>query len=172
MQFGRETIELKKIFAGLAPGFGLNHARIFSASLPNEVKTANQLIEETGINQATVYTVLRDLQKWELISCSNTNPASYYISDALKSFEKQVKKLERELETKRKQFQELLLQKDGNEQGFLLKIIPGPQTKLMDMTAKRHIKYKEEINKLITEFQQIAKTAPEREKQLACSYYK
>lgn len=134
MEFTRQTVELKKIFVDLVSGFGLNHSRIFVALLADEIKTANQLIEETQINQATTYSVLRDLQKWELINCSNTNPASHYISDALKSFEKQVKKV--------------------------------------DITAKRQIKYREEINKLISEFQQIAKTAPEREKQVACSYYK
>ena len=83
----QRALELKEIFNGLVDGFGLNHAQVYYTLLSSEIKTAKQVIDETGVNQATTYAVLRELLKWELIQHSNTNPTSYYIDNPIKDFE-------------------------------------------------------------------------------------
>ena len=88
----QQALELKRIFNGLINGFGSNHAQTYYTLLSSEVKTAKQLIEETGVNQATTYAVLRELLKWELIKHSTTNPTSYFIDNPMKTFEEHNKR--------------------------------------------------------------------------------
>ena len=132
----QQALELKRIFNGLIDGFGLNHAQAYYALLSSEVKTAKQLIQETGVNQATTYAVLRELLKWELIQCSKTNPTHYFIDNPMKSFEQQVKKKEQGINDKRKRLEDLIAQDTDESEKYLIKIGKGQQTKLVNVLTK------------------------------------
>jgi len=167
-----QALELKKIFDSLVNGFGLNHARAYYTLLSSEPKTAKQVIAETGVNQATTYAVLRDLIKWSLVKVSNTNPASYYTENPLKTFEQQTKRIEKTIEAKRKQLEELILKDTDETEKYLIKIGKGQQTKLVDAITKREVKYREELVQIRNSLDQMLKEAPEKEKKYAYACYK
>ena len=172
MPFNTQALELKKIFNDLVPGFGINHARAYYSLLSSDVKTAKQLIHETGVNQATTYAVLRDLLKWELIMYSNTNPTSYYIGNPLKTFERQVKKREKVIFSKRRQLEDLIAQDTDESEKFLIKIGKGHQTKLMNVITKKELKYRGELMQVKESLDKMLKEAPEKEKRYAYACYK
>ncbi len=168
----QQALELKKIFNGVIDSFGLNHARVYYTLLSSEVKTAKQLIETTNVNQATTYAVLRELLKWELIKHSNTNPTSYFIDNPMKTFEQQVKRKEKIINTKRKQLENLIASDTDETEKYIIKIGKGQQTKLVNVLTKKEIKYKGELIKIKESLDKMLKEAPEKEKRYAFAYYK
>jgi len=167
-----QSLELKRIFNGLIEGFGLNHARVYYALLSSEVKTANQLIQETKVNQATTYAVLRELLRWELIKNSNTTPTNYFIEDPVKTFEKQVHKIEKGINDKRRQLEDLIASDKDETEKYLIKIGQGQQTKLVNMLTKKEITYKEELLKIRESLDTMLKEAPEKEKKYSYAFYR
>lgn len=172
MPFNTQALELKKIFKGLVKGFGLNHGQIYYALMSSEVKTAPQLIQETGVNQATTYSVLRDLVKWELIEFSNTAPTNYFTNDPIKTFEKVAKLQEKKIQKRRKLLENIIIA-DSQEEArkYLLKIGKGDQLKLFDMMTKKELKYREELLQVKERVDRLLKEAPEKERKNACFYY-
>ena len=168
----QDALELKKVFNDLIKGFGLNHARLYYTLISSEVKTAKQLIEETSVNQATTYAILRELLKWELIKHSNTNPTSYYIDNPMKTFEQQVKKKEKIINTKRKQLENLIASDTDETEKYLIKIGKGQQTKLVNVLTKKEIKYRGELMRIRESLDRMMRDAPEKEKRYACACYK
>ncbi len=168
----KHALELKKIFNGIVQGFGLNHARVYYTLLSSEVKTTKQLIEETNVNQATTYAVLRELLKWELIKHSNTNPTTYFIDNPMKTFEQQVKKKEKIINTKRKQLENLIASDLDETEKYLIKIGKGQQTKLVNVLTKKEITYREELVKIRESLDKMLKEAPERGKCHTYSFYR
>jgi len=168
----QQALELKKIFSGLTDSFGLNHAKVYYTLLSSEVKTAKQLIEETKVNQATTYAVLRELLKWELIKHSNTNPTSYFIDNPMKTFERQVKKKEKIINTKRRQLEKLIASDTDETEKYLIKIGKGHQTKLVNVLTKKEITYREELVRIRESLDRMLKEAPEKEKKYTVAYYK
>ena len=168
----QQALELKKIFNGIIDSFGLNHARIYYTLISSEVKTAKQLIEEAGVNQATTYAVLRELLKWELIKASNTNPTNYYIDDPLKTFEQQVKKKEKIINAKRTQLENLIASDTDEIEKYLIKIGKGQQTKLVNVLTKKEITYREELVKIRESLDKMLRAAPTKDKQVAYAYWR
>ena len=166
----QRALELKEIFNGLVDGFGLNHAQVYYTLLSSEIKTAKQVIDETGVNQATTYAVLRELLKWELIQHSNTNPTSYYIDNPIKDFEQQVKKREKLINFKRKQLENLIIKDYSEDEKYLIKIGKGKQTKLFNALTKKELRYREELVKVKQSLDLLLKEAPEKEKKYAYIY--
>jgi len=168
----QKALELKKIFSGLVEGFGLNHARVYYALLSSEVKTAKELVEETNVNQATTYAVLRELIKWELIKRGNMNPTTYFTDNPIKNFEQQVKRKEKVINTKRRLLEDLIAQDTDETEKYLIKIGKGQQTKLVNMLTKKEIRYREELMQIKDSLDKMLKEAPTKEKQLTYAYYK
>ncbi len=160
----QQALELKKIFNGMIDSFGLNHARVYYILISSEVKTAKQLVQETGINQATVYAVLRELIKWDLIQQSNTNPASYYIGNPMKTFEKQVRKKEKIITGKRKLLEDLIASDVDESEKYLIKIGKGEQTKLVNVLTNKELRYREEMVKVRDSLDKMLRAAPVKEK--------
>lgn len=91
-----ETL-LMQVYSDLIDGFGTNHAKVYFCLLSSEVKTAKQIMDETGICKATGYAVLKELINGGLIRCSNTTPRNYFILDPVKVFTQKVEEQKKKL---------------------------------------------------------------------------
>ncbi len=160
----KDAIELKKVFEGLVQGFGINHARIYHTLLSSEVRTAADLMQETSVNQATTYAVLRELIEWELVQSNNTTPASYFIDNPVKRFTQQIKSIEKRMQKKRKMLEKLLERDEQELEKILFKKGKNTQTKLVNMETRKELKYREELMPLKLEIEQMIREAPVKEK--------
>jgi len=156
------VLRLKAIFSELVPGFGINHARIYNSLLTSETKTASDLIAETGINQATVYGVLRELVEWELAQTNNSTPALYFIEDPLKTLDSIEKKRFKEVEEGKKELVRLIEKDSPQTDAIIIKIGQGEQTKLIQSSTKRELRYKEDILPVKQIIDELAQEAPTR----------
>ncbi|MFH0955296.1 MAG: helix-turn-helix domain-containing protein [Candidatus Micrarchaeota archaeon] len=160
IQTPESALKLKAIFTDLVPGFGINHARIYNALLTSDTKTASDLIVETGVNQATTYTVLRELLAWELIQANNTTPTVYYTQDPLKTLDTIQRKRSKEVENSKKELANLIEEDTPKTDSIIIKIGQGEQTKLIHSITKKELKFREEILPLKQLIDELAADAP------------
>jgi len=141
-----EEALLLQVYSDLINGFGVNHSKVYYSLLSSEVKTAKQVIDETAICKATVYSVLKGLIECELIGCTNSNPRSYYLVDPIKAFTRKVEQRRKQL-LKRMKVLEKIIESGENEekQEFVIRIGRGNQTKIINAKTKELVKDKCEM---------------------------
>ncbi len=152
----KEILSLKKIYSGIVPGFGVNHAKIYYALLSSEVKTAKQLIEETGVCQPITYSVLNNLIENQLISKNNVKPSGFFLNDPIKTYFKKTEKTRKQFEKGKKELENIILS-DSEEklQKFIIEIGKGNQTKLINSETKQEIKEAYELKAIKKEIEEI-----------------
>jgi sugar-specific transcriptional regulator TrmB len=138
-------LKLKDLFCDLLPSFGVNHAKVYSALMFGEVKTASHLAKETGIAPTKVYLALRDLTEYKLINCTSTHPINYYVKNPGKIISKLVERKINFLNKKPEEFKKILNNQNGDEGKEYLIRFNGIQTKLIDNKNKTIIKDAQEI---------------------------
>lgn len=144
------VLKVKELFADVLPGFGTLHAGVFVALSGGEIKTARQLSEETGISHNKVYAVLKDLVREKTVMLTNTNPASFYMSDASSTYQKLVEKQMGVLKKRVGQFDKIMAVGSTGEEGreYLIKIT-NSQAKLFDFKNKALVKEAKEAEQVI-----------------------
>lgn len=152
----KEILSLKKIYSGIVPGFGVNHAKIYYTLLSSEVKTAKQIIQETGVCQPITYSVLNDLIENQLIQKNNIKPSGYFLKDPIKTYYQKTEKARKEMEKGKKELQNIILN-DSQEklQKFIIEIGKGNQTKLVNYETKQEIKEAYELKAIKKEIEEI-----------------
>jgi sugar-specific transcriptional regulator TrmB len=152
-----KALELKKVFSGLLPGFGINHARVYYCLLSSEVKTGKQVIEETKISQPIAYASLNDLLGFGLAKKTNTKPANYYSLDPIKTFYKLVKSHTKKHEKNLKKLENIILEdSENNVQKYMIEIGKGGQTKLISLLTKTEVRDKHELLQIKREFEKYS----------------
>lgn len=159
-----EEALLVEVYEDLIEGFGVNHSKIYYCLLSSEVKTANQIINETGVCKATVYAVLKNLIESSLLNCSNSNPRNYFLADPVKAFNKKVEEKRKTLLKRVKKLEKVIANGDSEEsQVFLIKIGKGSQTKIINAKTKEQINNKTEALLVKRQIEELIKTIPEKE---------
>ena len=162
------VLEIQKIFSGLVPSFGLNHAKILCALLYGESKNARQLMEDTGVSSAKTYKVLSELVNAKLIRETNTYPALYYVEDPLKVIDRQIKLKLKGLEQKKLELKKIVLNGDANVTEEYLIQVNGRQTKLINNKTKQAIEDEYEVSVIK---RLLEKVDVKREKRFSSSGY-
>jgi len=158
-----EEALLLQVYSDLINGFGVNHSKIYFSLLSSEVKTAGQVIEETGVCKATVYSVLKDLIECGLINCSNSNPRNYFILDPVKVFNKKVEEKKKALLKRIGKLEKVIANGNGEEsQEFLIKIGKGNQTKIINAKTKEQIKDKHKALEVKKQVEEFIRNIPEK----------
>jgi len=156
-----EEALLLQVYSDLINGFGVNHSKIYFSLLTSEVKTAKQVIEETAICKATVYSVLKDLIECGLINCSNSNPRNYFILDPVKVFNKKVEDKRKTLLRRISKLEKVIANGDGEgSQEFLIKIGKGNQTKIINAKTKEQVKNRHEVLLVKRQIDKFVKEIP------------
>ena len=88
------------------------------------------------------------------------------------TFEQQVKRKEKIINTKRKQLENLIASDTDETEKYIIKIGKGQQTKLVNVLTKKEITYREELVKIRESLDKMLKEAPEKEKRYAFACYK
>ena len=140
-----DVLEIQRIFKGLVPGFGLNHARILQSLLFGQAKDASQLMRETGVRSAKTYQILADLVKAKVLRETNTRPAVYYVEDPIKVIDRQIKSRVRDLEQKKLELKKIILNGDSGVTEEYLIQVQGKQTKLFNNKTKQAIEDEYEV---------------------------
>ncbi|HLC79287.1 MAG TPA: helix-turn-helix domain-containing protein [archaeon] len=73
-----DILELQRVFDGLVPRFGSNHATVYRCLLCIEAKSARQIIEETRLYRPVVYRILNDLVSFGLVTQLPGAPTMFY----------------------------------------------------------------------------------------------
>ncbi len=162
-----------QVYSDLIDGFGVNHARAYFCLLSSEVKTARQVIEETGICKATIYSVLKELIDADLVDCSNSNPRNYFILDPVRVFNKKVEEKRKALLKRLDTLEKVIANGDSEEsQEFLIKVGKGNQTKIINARTKEQIKDKHEALEVKKQIDEFVRAIPEKRKDFGvASYY-
>ncbi len=161
-----EEALLVQVYSDLIDGFGTNHARVYFSLLSSEVKTARQIMDETGICKATVYAVLKELINCGLIRCSNTTPRNYFILDPVKVFTQKVEEQKKKLLKRLRKLEKVIENGNGEaEEEFLIKIGRGKQTKLINLRTKEQIKSRDEALQVKKYLEEFIREIPEKKRE-------
>lgn len=85
----------------------------------------------------------------------------YYSDDPIKAFSDTVKKMEREVNKKQRLLEELIV-KDSEQNEKIVLIGKGKQTKIINYTTKKTLKYREELIEIKNKVEEALLNAPEK----------
>lgn len=164
----QEEALLVQVYSDLIDGFGVNHSKVYYSLLTSEVKTARQVVSETGVCKATVYSVLKELIDAGLINCSNSSPRNYFILDPVKAFNKKVEQKRKTLLKRMRKLERVIANDSGEEsREFLIKIGKGNQTRIINVKTKEQVRDKREALEVKREIDEFVRAIPE--KKINCS---
>ncbi len=165
-------LKLKELLSLLVPYFGMNHAKIYTALLGGEVKTAKHLAQECNIAKNKVYQTLNDLIDYGLLCSTNTHPISYYSKKPGKEIDRLVNKKINMLTMVPGQLQKVIENDEVEGEKTYLVRIKGLQTKLVDHKTKAIIKDTYETERLIKSLNGFKKQLEERKPQCQILTYR
>jgi len=153
-----KVLKIRALFSNAVSGFGLMHAKVCNALMGGDIKTAKQLSQETLISHNKIYSVLKDLVRERVISCTRTDPASYCMSNALKNFQKIIEKKVNSLQRLPMELQEIIqeLPESEFEREYVIRF-NGQQTKLFDNKNKSLVKEAHEAKQLMQQLNDYIK---------------
>jgi len=152
----QEEALLIEVYSDLIDGFGVNHSRIYFSLLSSEVKTAKQVMDETDVCKAVVYSVLKELVESDLIGCTNSNPRNYFLADPVKAFNRKVEQKRKTLLKRLKLLEKVIENGDSEEtQEFVIRIGKGSQTKIINAKTKEPLKDKYEVLQVKREIETV-----------------
>ena len=168
----QEEALLVEIYSDLIEGFGVNHSRIYFSLLSSEVKTAKQVIDETDVCKATVYSVLKELIESDLIGCTSSNPRNYFLADPVKAFNKKVEQKRKTLLKRLKLLEKVIENGDSEEvQEFVIRIGRGKQTKIINSKTREQITGKHEALEVKRQVEDFIKNIPQKGNYITTKYY-
>lgn len=153
-----KVLKIRALFSSAVSGFGLMHAKVCNSLMSGDIKTAKQLSQETLISHNKIYSVLKDLVREKVISCTRTDPASYCMGNALKSFQKIIEKKVNSLQRLPMELQEIIqeIPESELEREYVIRF-DGKQTKLFDNKNKSLVKEAQEAKQLMQQLNDYIK---------------
>lgn len=145
-----KILRIRSLFQDVVPSFGITHAKVYSALMSGEVKTAKQLSGETSISHNKIYSLLKDLIREKIVHHTNTNPINYHTRDPAKTYERIVNRRIALLEKLPEEFDKIVSSNptENDEKEYLIKFC-GKQTRLFDNKNKAMVQETNEARQIV-----------------------